>query len=104
MGGGPLRGFLNDVTVGRSLPVTLRGSRSNREGIGARLELDLGGQKLHREHFPQNSLMAQNALETIFGLGDHEGPMRLTVRWPSGAVQVLDDVRPGRLRVEEPEE
>ncbi len=103
VGGGPLRVFLNDTQGGRSLTVTLRGSRSNRNGIGSRLELRLGERKLYREHWPQNSLMAQNALETIIGLGDHEGPMRLTVRWPSGAVQVLEGVQPGRLCVEETE-
>lgn len=104
VGGGPLRVYLNEMTGGRALTVTLRGSRSNRGGIGARLVLELGQRKLYREHFPQNSLMAQNALETIFGLGEHAGPMKLTVRWPSGTVQALNDVRPGRLCVEEPAE
>ncbi len=100
-GGGPLRVFLNRVQGGRSLLVTLRGLRSNPEGIGARLVLEVDGRRLYREHFPQNSLMAQNACETIFGVGEARGPFRLTVTWPSGAVQVLEGLEPGRIQVEE---
>ena len=33
-----------------------------------------------------------------------KGPFRLTVAWPSGAEQVLDDVMPGRIEVREPAE
>jgi hypothetical protein len=103
-GGGPVRIFLNRIPGGQALTVTLRGSRSNLQGIGARLVLEVGGRKLYREHFPQNSLMAQNACETIFGLGESPGPARLTVTWPSGLVQVLEALEPGRLEVREPEE
>ena len=103
-GGGPLRIFLNRTRGGRSLVVSLQGSRSNALGIGARLVLEVGERRLYREHFPQNSLLAQNATETIFGLGEEEGPFRLTVTWPSGIVQTLEGLKPGRLRVEEPAE
>jgi hypothetical protein len=104
VGGGPLRVFLNNMVGGQSITVTLQGHGSNTEGIGTRLALEVDGRRLYREHFPKNSLMAQSATETIFGLGDAEGPFRLTVSWPSGVEQVLDDVRPGRLLVTEPVE
>ncbi len=104
VGGGPLRVFLNRIRGGRSLHVTLRGTRSNTDGIGARMVLQVGDRKLRRDHFPQNSLLSQNANETIFGLGNHRGPFELTIRWPSGTVQVLGDLEPGRIRVVEPDE
>jgi hypothetical protein len=103
-GGGAIRLFRNKTTSGDSVLVTLEGSRSNSQGMGARLVLEVGDRALYREHFPANSLMAQSALETIFGVGDAEGPFKLTVTWPSGAVQTLDDVVPGRLVVVEPAE
>ena len=49
----------------------------------------------------QNSILAQSALETVFGLGDYEGPLRLTITWPSGTVQVLEDMEPGRIEITE---
>ena len=103
-GGGPLRIFLNRTGSGRAITVTLKGSRSNALGIGARLVLEVGDRKLYREHFPENSLMAQNATETVFGLGDAKGPFRLTVLWPSGLEQVVPKVRAGRITVSEPAE
>ena len=101
VGGGPLRVFMNRAPRQRSVRVTLRGTRSDSNGIGAKLVLRLGERELYRENFPQNSLMAQCATETIFGLGDYQGPMQLTITWPSGAVQVIEDVRPGRVRISE---
>jgi hypothetical protein len=103
-GGGPLRVFLNRTESGRAVTVKLKGSRSNAHGIGARLILAVGDRKLYREHFPENSLMAQNATETVFGLGDAKGPFELTVLWPSGLEQVLPNVRAGRIKVAEPAE
>ena len=101
VGGGPLRVFLNRGRQHRSLRVTLRGTQSNSGGIGAQLVLEAGGARLYREHAPQNSILAQSALETVFGLGDYEGPLRLTITWPSGTVQVLEDMEPGRIEITE---
>ena len=101
VGGGPFRIFLNRITNHRSLRVTLGGKRSNPEGIGTRLKLTLGARVLHRDHFPQNSYSSQNANETIFGLGDYQGPMTLSIRWPSGHVDT-HDVDAGSVHFEEP--
>ncbi len=103
-GGGPLRVFMNKMPALPYVRVTLEGSASNKDGIGARLTLDTGSRKLYREHFPQNSLYAQSALETIFGLGDHTGSSTLTVVWPSGREQVIENVQPGPLTIREPSE
>lgn len=104
VGGGPLRVFMNNATGGRSVSVALKGNASNTEGIGARLRLELDGRQLYREHFPRNSLRSQDAAETIFGVGDAEGPFRLHISWPSGVEQVLEDVHTGRLVLTEPVE
>lgn len=102
VGGGPLRIFLNRFPNSNSLRVTLRGSKSNRDGIGTRLVLERGDRKLHRDQFPANSYSSQSANETIFGLDDYTGPLKLTLTWPSGTVQVLENLKPGRMEIEEP--
>jgi len=103
-GGGPLRVFLNKAAAAPYVRVTLQGSRSNKDGIGARLILTRGDRRLYREHFPQNSLYAQSALETIFGLGDYTGTLSLKIVWPSGREQIIENVQPGPLTVREPSE
>ena len=72
------------------LTVSLRGTTSNRLGIGARLtchrRLDC---ELTRELYPQNSFRSQMPSRLHFGLGDAATVDRLTIRWPSGTVQEL---------------
>lgn len=100
-GGGALKIFLNRSPGGRALVVSLKGKSSNSAGIGARLTLEVGERSLYREHFPQNSFMAQNACQTFFGLGQAEGPFRLSIVWPSGVRQVVEGLEPGRVTIEE---
>jgi hypothetical protein len=68
---------------GRWLSVELEG------GIGARLELAAGGKTQIRDVRTASSYQSQNALAAHFGLGSGTGADRLTVRWPSGKVQVF---------------
>lgn len=102
VGGGPLRVYMNRSKAKGGIRVTLRGTKSNSEGIGAQLYLEVGGRVLYREHFPQNSMIAQSANETIFGLGEYEGPVKLKIRWPSGIEQVVEDLERGRVLITEP--
>jgi hypothetical protein len=74
---------------GRWLSVELRGAKSNRNGIGARLELAAGGKVQIRDVRTASSFQAQNALAAHFGLGKSDAADRLTVRWPGGKVQVF---------------
>jgi hypothetical protein len=77
---------------GRWLSVTLQGSKANRDGIGSRLELAAGGKTQIRDVRTASSYQAQNALAAHFGLGTSDvgaGADRLTVKWPSGKVQVF---------------
>ena len=103
VGGGPLRVFINRSKAEGGIRVTLRGTKSNSDGIGAQLFLEVGDRVLYREHFPQNSMIAQSANETIFGLGGYDGPTKLTIRWPSGIEQVVENLKPGRVEIVEKE-
>jgi hypothetical protein len=89
VGGGPLTIYENQLPPRHYLEVSLRGGQSNRLGIGARLIAEIGGQKLLRELYPINSYYSQMPARVHFGLADATKIDRLTIRWPSGQVQVL---------------
>ena len=95
-GGGPLLLFENRLPRKHYLKVSLRGRASNRQGIGARLTAVVGGQPLVRELYPANSFDSQAPAAVHFGLADAGAAESLTIRWPSGKVQVLKDVKGDR--------
>lgn len=95
-GGGPLLLFENHLPKKHALSVSLRGRQSNRQGIGARLIAVVRGQQLVRELYPANGYLSQSPCLVHFGLGDADVVERLTIRWPSGKVQELKDVRGDR--------
>lgn len=61
-----------------------------RDAVGARLTLDVGGQKLIRTIKGGGSYLSANDHRVVFGLGRHEKAGRLTVRWPSGKTQTWE--------------
>lgn len=87
VGGLPIALYENRFPKSNWLRVTLRGVKSNREGIGARLVAEVNGQQIVREMFPNNGFMGQNAAHIHFGLGNASKLDKLSVRWPGGAVQ-----------------
>jgi hypothetical protein len=95
-GGGPLLLFENHLPRRHYLKVSLRGQASNRQGIGARLTAVVKGRKLVRELYPANSFLSQAPCIVHFGLADDQVVDRLTIRWPSGKVQVLEGLRGDR--------
>ncbi len=105
VGGGPLVLYENRFPQKHYLQVSLRGTKSNRQGVGARLVASVRGQQLVREMFPHNTYFSQAPNIIHFGLGDAEQVERLTIRWPSGRVQQLRDLRGDRhVLVEEDQE
>jgi hypothetical protein len=85
------------------LTVKLKGKKSNRDGIGARLELQAGGRKQVTERFAGSGYLSQDDGRIHFGLGAANKADKLTIRWPSGQEQVLENLAVDRmLTVEEP--
>jgi enediyne biosynthesis protein E4 len=78
------------------------GTRSNRSGIGARLKCITrlpGQEKLHSqidEVRSGGSYISQNDLRVHFGIGKAEKIELLEIRWPSGQVDTLKDVKPNQ--------
>jgi hypothetical protein len=68
-----------------------------RDGFGARVAVDLGDQKLVREHRCGDGWSTQNSATMIVGIGSHTNVVSLTVKWPSGKVSSMKDVSEGTL-------
>jgi hypothetical protein len=94
----------NESPAGNAwLEVLLRGTRSNRDGVGARVAVTAGGRTRVAEKKSASGYLSTNDPRLHFGLGESETVDSIEVRWPSGTVQVLRDV-PARqvLEVVEP--
>jgi hypothetical protein len=76
--------WLNQPNGNHFLAVNLLGTKSNPNGIGARLKLYINGQPQIREVRSGESYGIMNSLTQQFGLGAHTQIDRLEVAWPSG--------------------
>jgi len=96
----PASVYENRTTDGNALVVELRGQRSNRFGIGARVTAGLAdGRTLVRENWLSRGYLSGQAPVLHFGLGQAQSAKSLVVQWPSGHVQVFDDVPAGQRHV-----
>jgi hypothetical protein len=91
-GGGPLRVFENRWPRKHWLTVSLRGVESNSLGLGAKLRLEVDGRTLWRELYPINSFLSQMPSQVHFGLDQSQRVDRLTIDWPSGKQQTLENL------------
>jgi enediyne biosynthesis protein E4 len=91
-GGGSFLMFENHFAPAGWLKVSLRGTKSNSRGVGARATAYVGSRKIVRELFPPNSFVSQGSEILHFGLGDAKRVDRLEIRWPSGSLQSFANV------------
>lgn len=80
--------FHNQYSTGRWVGFRLEGVASNRDAVGARIEVwdDLGVRRIE-EVAAGSSFAAQNTLTQHFGLGEASDIDSIQIRWPSGYVQ-----------------
>jgi len=72
------------------LQVSLRGTVSNRQGLGAIVKVWAGGREYTRSNDGKSGYLSQSALPLYFGLGDATAVEKIEVRWPSGRRSVVD--------------
>jgi hypothetical protein len=85
--------------------IALKGTKSNRDGIGARVTVRCGDLKQVEEKKNATGYLSQNDPRLHFGLGSRTKVDEIIVRWPSGIVQKLTDVKADRVvTIKEPEE
>lgn len=84
----------------RYLQVKLHGKQSNRDGLGARVELSVGSRVLTRVHDGQSGYLSQSSLPLYFGLDGAEAIDKITVVWPSGNTQSIEGPIPANQCLE----
>lgn len=76
---------------------------SNRDGIGAKVEVFAGGRRWMAERVASSGYLSQDDSRLHFGLGSAVKVDKLVVHWPSGREQTLENLPVDRvLSVEEP--
>jgi hypothetical protein len=87
----------NEMPKQHWLLVRCIGTKSNRSGVGARLTLRAGDLQQTQEIKAGLSYLSSNDLRAHFGLGTHEKADSLEIRWPSGLVERVQDVRADQI-------
>jgi tetratricopeptide (TPR) repeat protein len=79
-------------TTGHFLALSLVGTESSRDAIGARVRCASGGRVRIRQLTAGDGYMASNERQLIFGLADRKQVDDLTIRWPSGREQSFKQI------------
>jgi hypothetical protein len=97
--------LLHNTTATKNhwIALKLKGSKSNRDGIGSLVEVVTGTRQQTAQRVAGSGYLSQDDGRLHFGLGSAARVDRITVHWPSGREQVLRHVAADRvLTVEEP--
>ena len=81
------------------LTVKTVGVKSNRDGIGARVEVVTRSHPQIKEVHAGSSYLSGHDLRLIFGLGTETKAETVKITWPSGAEQTLVDIAANQLLV-----
>jgi enediyne biosynthesis protein E4 len=76
--------------------LTLEGTKSNRDSVGAKVTLELGKRKLVRHRKGGGSYCSAADPRLLIGLGAARHVDRVEIRWPSGLVQKLGPLEADR--------
>jgi hypothetical protein len=97
--------LVHNISQGKNhwITIVLKGTKSNRDGIGARAELVVNGKKQVAERVAGSGYLSQDDGRLHFGLGSANAIEKLTIRWPSGREQTVENPAiDGVITLEEP--
>jgi Flp pilus assembly protein TadD/peroxiredoxin len=83
-----LRNAMKDL--GSAVAFRLRGTKSNRDAIGAAITVESGAHRQTKYLQAGSGFLSQHAKELFFGLGNAGGTIRATIYWPSGLTQTFE--------------
>lgn len=86
--------MMNNGNTNKWLKVTLQGVTSNRNGIGARVEIYGAWGKQIRDVQSGVGFRNMNTLNTHFGIGQATEIEKIVIKWPSGKVDTINNVTP----------
>lgn len=86
------------------ITIDLRGTVSNRDAVGARIRVTAGGKTQTAQKKSTTGYLSQNDPRMHFGLAQSDVVDKIEIKWPSGKVQSLENVKVNQiLEVKEPE-
>jgi hypothetical protein len=84
-------------TKGRWLQVCLKGTKTNRDGVGARVKVTAGNLVLVDEVHSGRGYQSHYGSRLYFGLGSRTKVDRIEVRWIGGGVDVFENIAVDQL-------
>jgi len=78
--------------IGDAVCFRLRGSKSNRDAIGASITVQCGALRQTKYLQAGSGFLSQHSKELFFGLGKSDSPISAAVRWPSGLAQSFENL------------
>lgn len=84
--------YYNDANGNSWLKINTVGVQSNINGIGARVELETDSGTQIRDVRSGEGFSYMSSLNTHFGVGTDPQVNRITIYWPSGVIDVLENV------------
>lgn len=79
------------------LEILLIGTKSNRDAVGARVKLTAGDLILYDERKGGMSYQSAQDPRLHFGLGDRSKVDAIEIRWPSGSLTKLADIKADQI-------
>lgn len=87
----------NKGNLNNWLTINLVGTKSNRDGIGARIKISAGGRVQTAQRKTTVGYLSQNDPRLHFGLGKTDLVEKIEIKWPSGIVQVIDNTKANQI-------
>jgi enediyne biosynthesis protein E4 len=83
--------------AGHWLAIALRGTKSNRDGIGTRIKLTAKSGTQYNHMTTSVGYASSSAGPVHFGLGPDSHADLIEIRWPSGVIQTLENIRADQI-------
>ena len=89
--------YRNDLTGNNWLKLKLIGSKSNKDGFGAKVTIKTNNKEITRTLIGGNNFLGQNEPLIHIGLGKENTIKEIKIIWPSGKKQILRNVKANQL-------
>ena len=95
---GPAYVLMNETpTAAHWISVALTGTKSNRDGIGAQVKISTEAGDQYATVTTSGSYQSSGDKRVHFGIGTSTTVKHIEIRWPSGIIQTLSDVKADRI-------
>jgi hypothetical protein len=89
----------NESPQAHYLTLVLNGSKSNRDGIGAKITVKMGERTVYRHCATDGSYMSASDKRVHVGLGTVAQADSVTVTWPDGTTKTLSNVQANQILI-----